>query len=206
MDLYALSSVLQKSPELYSTFDLRALQTYGELINLLRPKLCWLQASYQLGPPALLPVNVHEFLKSCFAMSDYMGKLAWDSFRGFVWDCPFGDGVEEHAAIVKHKGLFLEFGIPLKIGAFVVYSSLHCQLLIFILAIYNLEPLTRVCLDPRCCRPLCSDETVLRANELVEAVTHPITVFTKDLGPVPGYSTSRYCRSTLPFLSSDDHY
>ncbi|KAJ6497905.1 hypothetical protein C8R45DRAFT_984598 [Mycena sanguinolenta] len=33
-------------------------------------------------------------------------------------------------------------------------------------------------------------------RELVEPKQHRITIFTLDLGAVPGFSTSRYCRNS----------
>lgn len=63
--------------------------------------------------------------------------------------------------------------------------------------VYNLEPPTRVCLDPLCAQQLLSDTNILCDCELVEPLTFPITLFTKEFGAVPGYATSRYCRSML---------
>ncbi|KAJ7451206.1 hypothetical protein B0H11DRAFT_1877226 [Mycena galericulata] len=63
------------------------------------------------------------------------------------------------------------------------------------LGVYSLTPPTRVCLDPDCRQGLYSDHTILRDRELVEPKDHPITVFTLDLGAMPGYSTSCYCRN-----------
>jgi hypothetical protein len=58
-----------------------------------------------------------------------------------------------------------------------------------------------VCLDPSCAQPLLSRPGVLRPRELGEPRSHPITVFSLDLGAMPGYSTSCYCRSKfLPYL------
>lgn len=118
MDLFQLSDILKENPELCSVFDYPAFCNYVELINLLRPKLEGLQASYRVGPPPTLSVNIHEFLKLCFSMSDYMGKLAWESFRTFAWNNRFHGEAEEHAAIVKHMALFLEHGLPWKLGAY----------------------------------------------------------------------------------------
>ena len=60
---------------------------------------------------------------------------------------------------------------------------------------YNLEPPTCVCIDPRCCDQLQSNENALRDRELGEPSMHPITIFTRELGAVPAYSTSKYCQS-----------
>ncbi|KAJ7768876.1 hypothetical protein B0H16DRAFT_1307716 [Mycena metata] len=61
--------------------------------------------------------------------------------------------------------------------------------------VHSLLPPTRVCLDPGCRKPLLSDPATLRDRELGEPRDYPVTVFTLDLGAVPGYSTSSYCRN-----------
>ena len=116
MDILTLSKTLCNNPELCSVFDYKAVQIYIELINLLKGKLQALQNSNQLGPPPRLLVNVHEFLKKCFSMSDYMGKLAWDCFQSFAWNTPFLNDVEEQAARSKHLKLFLDHGISHGLG------------------------------------------------------------------------------------------
>ncbi|KDR68401.1 hypothetical protein GALMADRAFT_231368 [Galerina marginata CBS 339.88] len=176
MDILSLSQIFTENPELCSVFDYKAIQTYVELVNLLRSKIQALQNSYQPDPPSSLSVNIHEFLKKCFAMSDYMGKLAWLCFRSTAWATPFLNNDEEQAARLKHLKLFLDHGLARNIG------------------VYNLQPPTSVCIDPRCCNQLHSQPNLLRERELSEPVSHPITVFSLDLGAVPGYSTSMYCR------------
>jgi hypothetical protein len=47
-------------------------------------------------------------------------------------------------------------------------------------------------LDSRCSQQLRGDAS---DRELVEPITHPITIFMKEFGAVPAYSTSRYCHS-----------
>jgi hypothetical protein len=63
-------------------------------------------------------------------------------------------------------------------------------------------PPTRVCLDPECRQSLHSDSSLSRDRELGEAKDHRITVFTLELGAMPGYSTSLYCRSKFYFINS----
>jgi hypothetical protein len=116
MDMLGFSKVFGNNPELCSVFDYKAVQMYVELINLLKGKLQALQDSYQVGPPPRLSVNVHEFLRKSFSMSDYMGKLAWDCFRPLAWNTPFLNDIEEQAARMKHVKLFLDHGIAHDIG------------------------------------------------------------------------------------------
>jgi hypothetical protein len=64
-----------------------------------------------------------------------------------------------------------------------------------------MAPPTRVCLDSECRQSLHSDPSLLRDRELGEAKDHRITIFTLELGAMPGYSTSLYCRSKFNFIN-----
>ncbi|KAJ7830210.1 hypothetical protein B0H13DRAFT_1566509, partial [Mycena leptocephala] len=119
---------------------------------------------------------VHDFLKDCFDLQDEIAKLAWEAFRLLAWS--FQPTPQEQLAHrIKHVKLFLDYGVSRGIG------------------VYSLYPPTRVCLDPKCAQELFSDPDGLRDQELGETRSHPITVFSLDLGAVPGYVTSRYCRN-----------
>jgi hypothetical protein len=113
-----ISATFNRHPELCSVFNFKQLQTYIDLINLLRPKLEMIKPSHRLGPPDSLSVSIHEFLKASFAMSDHMGKLAWQEFRLLAWNTPFSDEREEEAAVRKHLKLFMVHGLPREISAF----------------------------------------------------------------------------------------
>ncbi|KAJ7825864.1 hypothetical protein B0H13DRAFT_1657729 [Mycena leptocephala] len=179
MDFRHICDALAQSPELSRAFSHSSVVKYIELVALLRatPVLNYLQPSHQISvPPPTLPVRVHEFLKDCFDLPDETAKLAWEAFRVLAW--AFEPTAEEQSAHrIKHVKLFLEYGLSREIG-----PRLFC-------------PPTRVCLDPRCAQSLHSDPSVLRDRELGEPRSHPITVFSLDLGAVPGYSTSCYCRN-----------
>ena len=76
------------------------------------PELC------SVFPPDCLPVNIHEFLKACFTMSDYtVGKLAWHEFRLLAWNTPFLDVRKEEVVARKHL-LFMDYGLPREISRF----------------------------------------------------------------------------------------
>jgi len=64
-----------------------------------------------------------------------------------------------------------------------------------VLGVFNILPPTRVCLDPKCRQQLLANEHEHRDRELVEPLSHAISIFTRGLGAVPGFSTSLYCRS-----------
>ncbi|KAJ7255485.1 hypothetical protein B0H12DRAFT_534610 [Mycena haematopus] len=179
MDFKHICDTLAQAPDLARAFSHKSVVNYIELIGLLKPTpiLAYLQPSHQQSvPPPTLPVRVHEFLKDCFELPDETAKLAWEAFRVLAWSFK-PTHQEQLAHRIKHVKLFLEYGVSRELG------------------VYSLCPPTRICLNPGCARPLFSDPTVLRDRELGEARTHPITVFSLDLGAVPGYSTSCYCRN-----------
>ncbi|KAF7349146.1 hypothetical protein MVEN_01436900 [Mycena venus] len=179
MDFQKICDALKSCPEVAQTFAHTDVVKYIELVGLLKPTpaLAYLQRSHQLSvPPPTLPANVHEFLRACFDVPDETAKLAWNLFRQIAWEFkPAPD--EQKANRIKHVKLFLSHGIEQHIG------------------VYSLSPPTRVCLDPDCGQPLFSDPSVLRDKELAKVKDHPITIFTLDLGAVPGFSTSVYCRN-----------
>ncbi|KAJ7037282.1 hypothetical protein C8F04DRAFT_1257200 [Mycena alexandri] len=179
MDFQKICDTLKSHPEVADTFTHTDVVKYIELIGLLKPTpaLTYLQPSYQISvPPPTLPGNVHEFLRASFQVDDETAKLAWEIFREIAW--AFKPGPEEQRANrIKHVKLFLLYGVEQRIG------------------VYSLCPPTRICLDPECRRPLHSDPSVFRDRELVEPTDYPVTLFTLDLGAVPGYSTSCYCRN-----------
>lgn len=127
MDILHLAKILQKSPELSSTFDYKAVVKYVELVNLLKPRLCMLLVSYQRDPPERLPVKIHEFLKHAFSMSDDVGKVAWAELGSYAWTRPFSTLEEKQAAITKHMELFLVHGLQRGIGAFIADSPMACE-------------------------------------------------------------------------------
>ncbi|KAF8054208.1 hypothetical protein FPV67DRAFT_1569119 [Lyophyllum atratum] len=176
MDILKLSAALLEHTELQATFDYIAITVYFDLVRLLRPILLRLRPSYRPEAPATLPINVHDFFNLCLGMEDDVGKLAWHSFKEFVWELPPLTRAEDLAFRARHIQLFLDHGLSRGIG------------------VYNLEPPTQVCIDPQCSQPLCSDENIRRDRDLVEPLSFPITIFTRDFGAVPSYATSRYCR------------
>ncbi|KAJ7080155.1 hypothetical protein B0H15DRAFT_787367 [Mycena belliarum] len=179
MDFKGICDTLASSPDVSRAFSHTTIIKYIELIGLLKPTpiLAFLQPSHRISaPPPTLPVEVHEFLKACFDLPDETGKLAWEAFRVLAWS--FDPTPEEQSANrIKHVRLFLRHGVSKGLG------------------VYSLYPPTRVCLDPNCARPLHSTDGTVRDRELGESKSHPITVFSLELGAVPGYSTSRYCRN-----------
>ncbi|KAJ6461813.1 hypothetical protein C8R45DRAFT_1179095 [Mycena sanguinolenta] len=179
MDFKRICDALQHCPEVAGAFAHADVVRYIELVALIKPTpaLAYLQPSHQPShPPPTLPANVHEFLKACFDIPDETAKLAWAIFGDLAWY--FEPSVEEQKANrVKHVKLFLKHGLENKIG------------------VYSLSPPTRVCLDPQCSQALHSDPSVFRDRELGELRDHRITVFTLELGAMPGYSTSLYCRN-----------
>jgi hypothetical protein len=76
-------------------------------------------------------------------------------------------------------------------------EMLTCLLIsahVFDAAYHMLYPPNRACLDPHCSQYDRAAQ-VRHDRPLVEPLTYPVVVYTRDLGPLPGWSTSLYCRS-----------
>ncbi|KAJ7135719.1 hypothetical protein C8R44DRAFT_848587 [Mycena epipterygia] len=180
MDFEKIYLTLRSSLEIARIFAHADVVKYIELIGLLKPTpaLAYIQPSHQpSAPPLTLPANVHEFLKASFDnVPDETAKLAWETFRDLAWS--FKPTSEEQTANrIKHVKLFLTHGLEHNIG------------------VYSVSPPTRVCLDPAYRQPLFGNPSVLRDRELVEPKAYRITLFTLELGAMPGYATSCYCRN-----------
>ncbi|KAJ7085254.1 hypothetical protein C8R44DRAFT_821540, partial [Mycena epipterygia] len=174
---------LRSSQEITRTFAHADVVKYIELIGLLKPTpaLAYIQPSHQpSAPPLTFSANVHEFLKASFDnVPDETAKLAWETFWDLAWSFkPTSEGqtaTKKNSNHIKHVKLFLTHGLEHNIG------------------VYSVSPPTRVCLDPACRQPLFGNPSVLRDRELVEPKAYRITLFTLELGALPGYATSCYC-------------
>ncbi|CAK5266827.1 unnamed protein product [Mycena citricolor] len=102
--------------------------------------------------------------------------MAWTSLCGLAWANDFTSS-ELVAARTKYLSIFLRHGIPREIG------------------LLSLEPPTRVCVDPGCAKSLQSNPSAFCERELVEPSRIRATIYTKEFGSIPGFSTSRYCRN-----------
>ncbi|KAF7290011.1 hypothetical protein HMN09_01305800 [Mycena chlorophos] len=145
-----------------------------ELLRLLKPALRWHQMSYDSEPLKALPSDYHDFLRDALNVTDDVCLDAWAYIGDVAWQRDL-TATEQQAARAKYIHLFLQHGIRRGIG------------------LYSFESPHRVCIDERCARPLHSDPTATRGRDLISPIRVPITVFTKQFGPVPDYSTSRYC-------------
>ncbi|KAJ7840282.1 hypothetical protein B0H14DRAFT_2360746 [Mycena olivaceomarginata] len=148
---------------------------FVEIVSLLKPLLSWYQPSYVRRPPTSLPLRFHDFLRLALDLNDKEIKQAWSDLGNDAWaqEMP---AVEELSARTKYMAVFLQHGLSRDIG------------------VLSLEPPGRTCIDSACAQQLRADLSRLRDRELVEPLTVKITVYTKEFGSVPGFSTSRYCR------------
>jgi hypothetical protein len=62
----------------------------------------------------------------------------------------------------------------------------------WLIAYFMLVPPTRSCVDPGCTRRVRGTDQLIE-RDLTKGSTFAVTVFTRDLGPVPGRSFSQYC-------------
>lgn len=165
--------------------------SFVELLLLLRPQLLWtIPSSTADTPPDFLPLHVVEFLQLSVDISAEECAQAWVFYRHLIWTHDLS--LEEETGMrTKHVHTLLAHGVSRQIGEHEVAVLYPTMLIRFMLGVYNFLPQTRVCLDPKCTKV--SSSGVVSAKDLGHGYTFRITVFTHDLGAVPGFSTSFYC-------------
>lgn len=201
--LSRLLSAFSAHPEISSNLSIDGCITFIELIQLLKPTLLLYQPPGTLEhfPLTELPINVLEFLKRCLNIEHEIAKIIWEVLCPIAWrlDIPAG-----HKQVFGQRYLqfFLDHGEPLGLGKSLCVIILSKSSL-STLAFHDFLPPVRICLDPGCnskSRVVSQEDGTPYSRELAEAVTVPVTVFTRDFGPIPGLSTSFYCRSKYIFI------
>ena len=195
MDIITIATALATYPRLDKALDLEQISVYIDLVRLLKQDL---GKSNGLEAPDRLPYNMHDFLKQCLGLHDKSAKQACLALGSIVWGI---DGNSEefrrtNCACTKYMKYFLLYGISRGIGTSKAFSTYHrCVLTVFLAAFHSISTPTQTCLDPKCQKTLCSDPTLFQDRFLGEELSYPITVFTREFGAVPGFSSSKYCPS-----------
>ncbi|KAF7289811.1 hypothetical protein MIND_01355400 [Mycena indigotica] len=164
-----------------------------ELISLVKPQLQWLQKEYESRPPLELPQQFLEFFKASLSLSHDACTSAWLSLRDEAW-AQDEDATEIHALRAKYLPVFLRHGIPLGIGKLGLGHEQNAQLTdTHNTGLYSFEPPHRACKNEACSKAFVSDPSLSRERDLDGAIRIQVTVFTKEFGAIPDYSTSRKC-------------
>ncbi|KDQ50429.1 hypothetical protein JAAARDRAFT_74233 [Jaapia argillacea MUCL 33604] len=160
---------LSSSPEILDILSVHEIYLFLNLIQQLCARISRGIAPHVPEPPLVLESDVTGFFGSVLGVNDAVVASCWKMFRMYAWDTENwrGDDCSWDSGNLK---LFLDHGLHHEIG------------------FRDLEPPTRVCIDPRCALPNG------KGPELVERHHHPVTLFTRDVGAVPVWSNSLYCR------------
>jgi hypothetical protein len=192
-----LATLLAQTPNLKNILDFDNIVRYITLVKNLRPLItgCW-QPVYNEDPPEHLQAHLHDFLKLCFDLEDEDGKWAWSTFRGIAWRGAALSRTASLRELSSYIPLFMRHGLSREIGEYHCQSNhkYTTQTVLLFLGVLTMLPPTQVCIDPRCAMEL-EAEPGLRNHTLGEEISHPISIFTRDFGPIPGWSQSTYCRS-----------
>lgn len=190
-----LQPLLLVHSELEEYLDFQGCVKFIELVHILKPTITLSLLPDEAGPPEFLRRSIHDFLRKALDLSHEATKLVWRVVSPLAWDLEV-DEIDPHAFGHHHLQSFLNYGIPLGI----CQSSSFFFFLIRILihsaaAFYHFIPPIKHCLDPGCTmkRKSAAKGRLVR-RELAEGLTIQVTVFTQDFGPIPGLSTSLYCR------------
>ncbi|KAF8461806.1 hypothetical protein JB92DRAFT_3070512 [Gautieria morchelliformis] len=117
-----LLSVLVETPELAQLpFDI--LVTFVDLIRHVKPGLMWNQHSQLTDPPNTLPVSIHCFMRHVLDITDELGKVLWETLKGFAWAEPDDDTNKWLAKrSVALLPLFLRHGPAYGVGFYDFYE------------------------------------------------------------------------------------
>ncbi|PPQ78706.1 hypothetical protein CVT24_002284 [Panaeolus cyanescens] len=159
---------LEEYPSLAADLLIEDFSKFYDLVYLLKPYLHLLRSIYDKDPLPTLPYYILDLLKASLGLSIDSLKLLWDAMKSSIWEASWSTDTQTQLS-KRYISYFLRHGMP--------------RSLLF----YSLLPPTRTCLDPLCTK-------LKQRRELVEAKSYPITVFSLDLGPVPGMVVSLYCR------------
>jgi hypothetical protein len=203
--LSTFQSLADIHAEINELLDLEGCLKFIELVQILRGTLSLSMAPGQKGPLERLPRNVHDFLGKCLGLGHEETKIIWNMLSPIAW--AFESGPEDPQSVSqKHIPLFLQYGISRGIGMFLVMLSYFLVLIFNCIAFYHFIPPIQHCLDPSCSmkRKKSVHLNGYTPRELAEELTVNVTVFTQDLGPIPGLFTSIYCRGEYSFSAIVD--
>ncbi|TFY52205.1 hypothetical protein EVJ58_g10145 [Rhodofomes roseus] len=169
--------LLTTYPRLAASVTIQEVMTFCDLIFWLKDDITAVTVASADVPPSSLPINIHNFLMAALGLTDEIIKLMWDAVREVAWRLHEGmkaSEVEHRMEALIH--LFLEYGLPHDV------------------VFFSFRPPFQTCRQPLCGQFYGMDGDRLRERSLVEPLSHPVTVFTRNLGPIPGRTTSLYCR------------
>ncbi|EPQ54160.1 hypothetical protein GLOTRDRAFT_44279 [Gloeophyllum trabeum ATCC 11539] len=177
MFLSEISRILADSPELSNVLTYDDLTRFIDIVRWKREDIASVQPSFISGPPEYLPTAYHHFFAAAFSLGQDEVQLLWTKLRILAWgsedDTQDGELESRAKALIP---LFLKHALQYDIG------------------FYNFRPPARVCTDSHCDRELRSMPGIFRPRELTEPLSYKAVYFSKDLGPMPVWCTSLYCR------------
>ena len=200
LQLSVLQSILSVHSEIVDYLDFEGCVRFIELVQLLKTTITLSLPPDEAGPPEHLSRSIHEFLAKSLRLTHEAAKLVWRVLSPLAWGLDM-DPNDLHSFGQRHIQSFLDHGIPRGIGEYYVLTSFFFMFsLVMTEGFYHFMPPIRHCLDPGCTMKRKSKaKGNLVCRELAEGLSVPVTVFTQDFGPIPGISTSLYCRGQ-PFF------
>jgi hypothetical protein len=108
MNFAEISEVL---PALTQRIDFPKLILFYELIRHLKQRIALNQSLHITGPPAGLPISVHNFLCAALQTDDETIKIYWAAVRESAWNAPMPSRRPSHLLWI-----FLQYGLAYEIG------------------------------------------------------------------------------------------
>lgn len=195
-----LLSILQVQSSIKDTLDFGGCLTFIELVQLLKSQISLnLRPEDDSGPPESLQESTHQFLCKCLGLTRDNMKVVWHALSKLAWDFDV-DANDLYIFGQRQLRLFLDYGLPFGTGEYLyILACLWYQQNYCLSVFYHFAPPISHCLDPQCTTKAGKGKESLAPRPLVETLTMSVTVFTLDHGPVPGNSTSKYCRGRVAF-------
>lgn len=89
MQLQQLAGLLAHSSAVSTVLSFDDLIKLCDVVAWLRDDIALVQPSYVDSAPPSLPVNIHDFLKNIFTMTDEGAKVVWHALRDVAWEEAF---------------------------------------------------------------------------------------------------------------------
>jgi len=166
-----------------------SIEQYTSFISLLvhlQEKILWSHSAHATMPLVFLPRAVTQFLATTLRLEEQLVLQLWSCQKELLWPLLMKPQSVQNP---QYLPLFLEHGISLNIGEW-LNDDLASVNNGSPLGFSDLYPPTRVCIDPRCAT---ESSISYRSRELTDVISYNVTIFMKDLGPVPGWAFLACC-------------
>ncbi|KAF7976972.1 hypothetical protein HWV62_5047 [Athelia sp. TMB] len=159
--------------------SVQQLNLFTSIIKCLREHISWHQDHTRATlTPLTLPASVLNFCADALEVPSDTLESAWEGLGDALW-APCGDELPSETSKLTRDAHMLD--------VFLTHGTRHK------LGLHTIIPPIRACLDIRC-ETVALDGTVI-PQALSKLESYEATLFTRDIGPIPVWSSSASCRN-----------